>query len=116
MQGRNARALTAATVNLPTWTLDSQTDVFRDSDPQTAYLTAKLRGDLDRPNISIGGEPFRRRDDSSQSGSGAGGSVPEDAPSAQQFEPEAPPQPQRPPKPEDILKEGLKNLLQGLGG
>jgi len=113
VQGRNARALTAATVNLPSWTLDSQTDVFRDSDPETAYLTAKLRGDLDRPNISIGGEPFRRRDESSQSG---GGAVPEDAPSAQQLEPEAAPQQQEPPKPEDILKEGLKNLLQGLGG
>ncbi|HIP78728.1 MAG TPA: AsmA family protein, partial [Kiloniellaceae bacterium] len=115
VQGRNARALTAATVNLPTWTLDSQTDVFRDSDPETAYLTAKQRGDLDRPNVSIGGEPFRRRDDSSQSG-GGDGSAPEDAPSAQQLEPEAAPQQQEPPKPEDILKEGLKNLLQGLGG
>ena len=58
--GRNATALTAAQVDLPGWRLDSRTDVYRAADRSNAYLTADLRGPLDKPNVRIGGEPFQR--------------------------------------------------------
>ena len=38
--GRNATALTAATVDLPGWRLDSQTNVYRAGDQAAPYLTA----------------------------------------------------------------------------
>ena len=108
VRGRNAVARTKGSADLPDWQLDSATEVYRDADPQNAYLTARLRGPLDEPNVAIGGQPFQRQP----------------APSAEQ--PAAPdsgeppavteqPQPQ-PLKPEELLKDGLKNLLKGLGG
>ncbi|WP_299622576.1 AsmA family protein [Pelagibius sp.] len=105
VRGRSAEALTAARIDLPTWQLDSQTDVFRDSDPQTAYLTAKLRGSLDGPSINIAGQPFQRRQEPAA----------ESADPAQQDPDAAAGQPEIL-KPEEILKDGLKNLLKGLGG
>jgi hypothetical protein len=63
---------------------------------------AKLRGPLDEPNVTIGGQPFQRRQEPAPSG--------EPAPAAE----ETPKQ--QPVKPEDLLKDGLKNLLKGLGG
>ena len=57
--GRNATALTKATVDLPGWHLDSRTDVYRAGDQATPYLTANLRGPLDQPNVKISGKPFQ---------------------------------------------------------
>ncbi|NIA68580.1 AsmA family protein [Pelagibius litoralis] len=108
VRGRTAEALTAATINLPTWQMNSQTDVFRDSDPQTAYLTAKLRGSLDSPDININGQAFQRREEAP-----AGGA---ESPAVPQEGTDSPASQPKPPKPEDILKEGLKGLLKGLGG
>lgn len=106
VRGRDAEALTAGNVNLPDWRLESRTDVFRDSAPETAYLTAVLRGPLDEPDVRISGQPFQR----------------EQAPAAV----EPPPatdegttqeeQPAKPMKPEELLKEGVKSLLKGLDG
>jgi hypothetical protein len=104
VQGRNAVALTKGSADLPDWQLDSLTEVFRDVDPEKAYLTAKLRGPLDEPNVTIGGQPFQRRQESVPAPSG------EPAPAAE----ETPKQ--QPVKPEELLKDGLKNLLKGLGG
>jgi hypothetical protein len=97
-------------VNLPNWQMESRTDVFRDADPQNAYLTAVLRGPPDSPNVRIGGQPFQRREQPAAAEEPAVIQVPE-----QGQEQEAPAQPQ-PLKPEELLKEGVKGLLKGLGG
>jgi hypothetical protein len=102
VQGRDAVALTKGSADLPDWHLDSLTEVFRDVDPEKAYLTAKLRGPLDEPNVTIGGQPFQRRQEPAPSS--------EPMPAVE----EAPKQ--QPVKPEELLKDGLKNLLKGLGG
>ncbi len=108
VRGRSAEALTAATVNLPTWQMNSQTDVFRDSDPESAYLTAKLRGSLDGPDVNINGQPFQRRQETPAADPAS--------PVAPQGGAEVPAEQPKPVKPEDLLKEGLKGLLKGLGG
>ena len=105
VRGRSAEALTAARIDLPTWQLDSQTDVFRDSDPQTAYLTAKLRGSLDGPSVNIAGQPFQRRQEPAAESSDPAQQDPDAAAGKPDLL-----------KPEEILKDGLKNLLKGLGG
>jgi hypothetical protein len=110
VRGRDAEALTAGNVNLPSWQMESRTDVFRDADPQNAYLTAVLRGPPDSPNVRIGGQPFQRREQPAAAEEPAVIQVPE-----QGQEQEAPAQPQ-PLKPEELLKEGVKGLLKGLGG
>jgi uncharacterized protein involved in outer membrane biogenesis len=105
VRGRTALARTEGTVDLPDWQLDSVTSVYRDADPETAYLTAKLRGPLDEPNVAVGGQPFQRSQQPPVQQPTAG-----ETPAAQE-------EPQRTPaKPEDILKDGLKNFLKGLGG
>ncbi len=109
VRGRNAEALTAGNVNLPVWQMESRTDVYRDTDPQNAYLTAVLRGPPDSPDVRISGQPFQRREEP----------APSEAPSVIQVPgqgQEAEPQPAQPPKPEELLKEGVKGLLKGLGG
>ena len=108
VRGRSAQALTAATVNLPTWQMNSQTDVFRDSDPENAYLTAKLRGSLDGPDVNINGQPFQRRQETPAADPAS--------PVAPQGSGETPAERPKTVKPEDLLKEGLKGLLKGLGG
>lgn len=93
LDGRQATALTQGTVNLPAWLIDTRTEVFRTEDTDTPYLTAELRGPLDKPNPRIGGQPFQRQP-------------------ASPAEP-APTEP-TPLKPEDIIKQGLEGLLKGL--
>ncbi|MGF1629698.1 MAG: AsmA family protein [Kiloniellaceae bacterium] len=105
VRGRDAVALTTVSVDLPRWLLDSTTDVFRDVDPDNAYLTARLRGPLDEANVAISGQPFQRSQQPPAESPTAG-----ESPAAQE-EPQ-----QKPAKPEEILKDGLKNLLKGLGG
>ncbi|WP_193367739.1 AsmA family protein [Pelagibius marinus] len=108
VRGRDAQALTAGNVNLPSWHMESRTDVFRDADPQNAFLTAVLRGPPDSPNVRISGQPFQRREEPAAAEQPAVIQVPE-----QGQEQESPAQPM---KPEDLLKEGVKGLLKGLGG
>ncbi|MPZ08914.1 MAG: AsmA family protein [Kiloniellaceae bacterium] len=105
VRGRDATALTKGSVDLPDWLLDSTTDVVRDADPDNAYLTARLRGPLDEPNVAIGGQPFQRSPQPPAEESGGG------QPPTAKDEPQ-----HKPTKPEEILKDGLKNLLKGLGG
>ena len=75
--GRNATALTAAQVDLPGWRLDSRIDVYRAADRSKAYLTANLRGALDKPDVKIGGEPFQRGEAQPGAGqaTGSGGQI-----------------------------------------
>ncbi len=103
VDGRKAAALTQGTADLAAWQIDTRTDVFREGDPDTPYLTAKLTGPLDKPNPKIAGQPFRRDAAPAPADTGA-----QPAPA-----PAEPTQPQQI-KPEDILKKGLKGLLKGL--
>ncbi len=97
LDGRQAAALTKGAADLAAWKINTQTDVFREGDPNTPYLTAKLTGPLDKPNPKISGQAFRRAP------------APAEGTGAQP----APAQPQQI-KPDDILKQGLKGLLKGL--
>jgi len=99
VDGRNATALTQGTADLAAWQIDTRTDVFREGDPGTPYLTAKLTGPLDKPNPKIEGQAFRR--------------APAPTPAAGAGTQPAQVQPERI-KPEDIIKQGLKGLLKGL--
>jgi hypothetical protein len=99
IDGRDARALTRGTADLPRWRLDSRTEVFRAVDPETAYLTARLKGPLDAPDVKVGGQPFQRKAPAS-----AGGDQPQAEPA-----PEASPPPRKI-KPEDLIKGLLKSL------
>ena len=91
IDGRDARALTQARADLGRWRLDSRTDVYRDEDPKSPYLTAELEGPLDEPNVRVGGQPFQRR------------TQPQD-------------DPERSSEPEKIEpKDIIKDLLRGLG-
>lgn len=111
VRGRAAVARTEATVDLPDWRLDSVTKVYRDADPRTAYLTARLDGPLDKPDIAVGGQPFQRQEP--PAGQRA---VPEDGESPALSE--QPPQALEPQalEPEKLLRDGLETLLKGLGG
>ena len=104
VNGRNARALTEAKADLPRWRLDSRTEVFREEDPKMPYLTARLEGPLDEPNVQVGGQPFRRQAPASAEKRGDSPAQPEAAP--------APLEQREKIKPEDIIKD----LLRGLGG
>jgi uncharacterized protein involved in outer membrane biogenesis len=101
LDGRNARALTRGRADLPRWLLDSRTEVFRAEDPNTAYLTARLKGPLDEPDVAIGGLPFQRK---APAPAEAG-----DAPAPGEPAPEAPPAPRKI-KPEDVIKDLLKSF------
>jgi hypothetical protein len=102
IDGRQATALTQGDIDLPAWQINTRTDVFRAEDTATPYLTAELRGPLDKPNPRISGQPFQRQQQ-----------PPAQAPTDTQA-PAAPATPAAPVKPEDILKKGLKDLLKGL--
>ena len=61
LTGRNAVARgQGIAANLPAWTLDLRTDLFRGGERQP-YLTALLRGSLDEPDVRISGQPLQRR-------------------------------------------------------
>ncbi len=99
LDGRDAVALTRGSASLPAWQVNSRTDVYRNQNPDSPFLTATLTGPLDKPNAKIGGDVFQRRDESAPSTTGP-------APTNSQ------PQPQQlqDVKPEDLLK-GLLNKL-----
>jgi len=102
-QGRQATAHVHGMADLPAWLLDMRTDVYRAEDSTAPFVTVDLRGPLDAPNPRIGGQVLQRQPQAAPSGPAptSGGAAPQPAP--QQI------------KPEDVLKEGLKGLLKGLG-
>lgn len=105
IDGRQAIALTTGTASLPAWTIDTRTEVFQgDTATGTPYLTANLTGPLDKPNPKIGGQALQRRQEP----------APAPAPDASGAVPPAAEAPAQPQKPEDILKEGVKEGLKGL--
>lgn len=61
LTGQGAVARLAGQADLVEWTLESETEVFREAQPGAAYLSVGLTGDLDQPNVRVGGEAFRRR-------------------------------------------------------
>ncbi len=96
LDGRDASALTHATIGLPAWQINSRTDVFRAQDSSNPYLTATLSGSLDEPNTRVSGVPLQRSQQTAPSaGSQPGGSSTDG----------------RTVDPKDLLK----NLLKGLG-
>ena len=105
IEGRNAQALTRGRADLPQWRLDSRTEVFRAEDPKTAYLTARLKGPLDAPDVAVGGLPFQRR---APAPAEAGDTPAPGAPAPEAPAPEA--TPPRKIKPEDVIKNLLKSL------
>lgn len=106
VKGRDATALTKGTADIAQWTLDSTTEVLRKETGTTPYLTVKLAGPLDEPNVKVAGQPFQRQQAPAALPSQPAQPGTEPAPS----QPAAP----QPVKPEDIIKEGLKGLLKGL--
>ncbi len=61
LDGRSASALTHGNVDLPAWLINSRTEVYRQGESGEPFLTAALTGNLDKPNVKIGGQPFKRR-------------------------------------------------------
>lgn len=60
LTGQGAVARLAGQADLVEWTLDSETEVFRDAQPGEAYLSVGLTGALDQPNVRVGGQAFQR--------------------------------------------------------
>ncbi|MDJ0982657.1 MAG: AsmA family protein [Kiloniellales bacterium] len=61
LTGQGAVARLAGQADLVEWTLESETEVFRDAQPGEAYLSVGLTGALDKPNVRVGGQAFQRR-------------------------------------------------------
>ena len=59
LAGQGATAVTSGKVNLSDWQVSSQTDLYQDTAPDKAYLTAKLNGLLSAPDVTISGAPLR---------------------------------------------------------
>jgi hypothetical protein len=57
--GRGARALSVGVADLPAWTIDSKTTLRRDGDGADPYMTVRLTGRLDEPNVKSGGTWLR---------------------------------------------------------
>lgn len=102
LRGRSATALTQGTADLPAWLLNARTEVFRDGDGDTPYLTATASGQLDEPSVKVGGQLFQRQQGTTgAAGGAAGGSTTGPAPS---------------PRPGNIdPKDLLEGLLKKLG-
>ncbi|MFQ6018429.1 MAG: AsmA family protein, partial [Kiloniellaceae bacterium] len=112
LDGRGAEALTKATVDLPAWTIDSQTDVFQATAPQTPSLTVGLRGPPDDLVVKLGGAALQTptlpfvQEPAAPAPSGPAPTAPQ--PSSPAPEPTGP----LPVQPEDVIKD----LLKGFGG
>jgi hypothetical protein len=117
LDGRNAVALTKGTADLPAWLLDSRTDLYRAENPDTPYVSANLQGPLDKPNVRISGQAFQRQQQvaPAPATSGPQPSGPQPSGTAPATQPAPIQQAPQQLKPEDIIKEGLKGLLKGLG-
>jgi hypothetical protein len=85
--------------------------VYRAGDANP-FVTVDLRGPLDAPNPRIGGQVLQRQPKAAPSGPAPAGPAPSGGGAANQPAPQPAPEDL---KPEDVLKEGLKGLLKGLG-
>ncbi|MBE89510.1 MAG: hypothetical protein CMM76_08745 [Rhodospirillaceae bacterium] len=57
--GQNAVALTAGTVNLPRWLLNTNSQIIENGQSDAALVTAAASGDIERPKIKVGGSWLR---------------------------------------------------------
>ncbi len=88
LENPQARALSRGSANVPAWTLDTTTDVFRAQDANAPYMTVRLTGVLDAPNIRLSGSAFSgRRGDSSSSGQSPDLAQPQAAPGSAEIDP-----------------------------
>ena len=55
LDGNDARALTAGSADFANWRIDGNTDMRRAEDMQEPYITVRVKGPLDTPNIKTGG-------------------------------------------------------------
>ncbi|WP_421780324.1 AsmA family protein [Kiloniella litopenaei] len=78
VDGNRTSVFTAATVDLPAWLIESQSDLFREGeDPTKPYLTVHLKGDLDKPNPRVKGQ-FLQSNKSNTINQLLGGELPSD--------------------------------------
>lgn len=112
LRGRSATALTHGTADLPAWLLNSRTEVFRDGDGDTPYLTAAVSGRLDEPNVKVGGQPFQRK--SKPTGTSGGSTTSGPAPSGPAPTGSAPTGTAEPAPSAEPEKIDPKDLLEGL--
>ncbi|MGP1253634.1 MAG: AsmA family protein [Kiloniellales bacterium] len=97
LTGRNAVARgQGIAANLPAWTLDLRTDLYRGEERQP-YLTALLRGSLDEPDVRLSGQPLQRQRQQS-------------APTEDQ----TPSEPQQEQSPEELLRDQGQEILRDL--
>jgi uncharacterized protein involved in outer membrane biogenesis len=62
LDGLDGRAETRGRVNLPTWRLDTTTDLFRAKDaPDDPFVVTRQTGPLDAPDVAITGGAFRQQ-------------------------------------------------------
>lgn len=123
VDGNRTSVFTTATVDLPAWLIESQSDLFREGeDPTKPYLTVHLKGDLDKPNPRVKGQ-FLQSNKSNTINQLLGGEVPSEDVSEPQSEVTGEPAEQtNEPVAEDKkskkkkAKELLKGLFKELGG
>ncbi|WP_085907180.1 AsmA family protein [Kiloniella majae] len=123
VDGNRTSVFTAATVDLPAWLIESQSDLFKEGgDPTKPYLTVHLKGDLDKPNPRVKGQ-FLQSNKSNTINQLLGGEVPSSDVSEPQSEVTGEPAEQtNEPVVEDKkskkkkAKELLKGLFKELGG
>lgn len=72
LENPRARALMRGAANLSAWTLDLTTDVQRPEDGASPYMTVRLSGPLDAPNVRLSGRAFSNRPGGSGSAGEAG--------------------------------------------
>ncbi|KLN62071.1 hypothetical protein WH96_00560 [Kiloniella spongiae] len=117
VDGNRTSVFTAATVDLPAWLIESQSDLFREGeDPTKPYLTVHLKGDLGKPNPRVKGQ-FLQSNKSNTINQLLGGEAPaEDTsdpqPEVEQGEPVVEEKKSKKKK----AKELLKGLFKELGG
>ncbi|HSR71800.1 MAG TPA: AsmA-like C-terminal region-containing protein, partial [Kiloniellales bacterium] len=61
VRGKQARAVTRGNADLPRWLLDTTTDLYREGESGTPYLTVDLAGPLDSPNPRLRGQVLQRQ-------------------------------------------------------
>ncbi|MFD2204072.1 AsmA family protein [Kiloniella antarctica] len=121
LDGRNASVYTAATIDLPAWLINSQSDMFRaGEDPTKPYITVHLTGPLDKPNPRVKGLFLQSKSKTIQQLLG-GGTVEDNAPvvapvdgASGQTETTEPVVEEKSKKKK--AKELIKGILKGLGG
>lgn len=96
LDGNGARALTAGSADFANWRIDGNTYMHRAEDRQEPYITVRVKGPLDTPDIKTGGIWLKP--------------PPESAP--QQSDPAGTPEPapEKPPKTEDFILDILKSI------